>query len=293
MPYLDVCAICQLVWLDTKEYEALPKIQREQTFESRLPQEAREKLALLELDAIREEARGEDWGGDVPEASWQLLPGILGMPVEQDVPRIRQLPWVTWVLALLISAVSIMALSDLQNIVQDYGLIPNQLGRYGGLTFLTAFFLHGGVLHLLGNMYFFVVFGDNVEERLGRWKFLLLLICATMAGHMLHILGEPRGNVPCIGASGGISGIIVFYALTFPRARLGLLVWICLWFRWIRMPAYAMLIIWIGLQVFGACEQVSGVSNVSSLAHLGGASMGFFFWFLSKPFREGSYSKHK
>jgi membrane associated rhomboid family serine protease len=287
-PYIDVCSVCQFVWFDTTEYEALPKIPRKPTFEERLPQEAREKLAMLELDTIREEVRGSDWGQGGPEQAWQWLPGILGMPVEQDVAPIRQLPWMTWLLALVISAISIMAFSDLRNAVQDYGLIPMQWGRYGGLTFLTSFFLHGGILHLLGNMYFFLVFGDNVEDYLGKWSFLLLLLCATVAGHALHIVGDPRGGIPCIGASGGISGIIVFYALKFPRARLGILVRIYMWFRWIRMPAYAMLVIWIGFQAFGVYMQTAGFSNVSSLAHLGGAAVGLLFWILTSESKPGN-----
>jgi membrane associated rhomboid family serine protease len=204
------------------------------------------------------------------------------MPIEQDVDRVVKQPWVTWSLAALITVVSVAAFFDLKNVVFDFGLIPAKAARYGGLTFITSFFLHGGIFHLLGNLYFLMVFGDNVEEWLGRRRYVLLLICASLAGDMLHVLYESGSEIPCIGASGGISGVIVFYALRFPRARLGFLIRIYLWFKWIRMPAYAMLVIWFAMQLFGAWTQIAGISNVSSLAHIGGAAVGFIFWLVMR-----------
>lgn len=91
------------------------------TVEERLPQEARERLALLELDAIREAARGDDWGQDAPDEWWHLVPALLGMPVEQDVERPHQMPWMTWSIALLISVVSVMAFSACICDVLDVG----------------------------------------------------------------------------------------------------------------------------------------------------------------------------
>ncbi len=279
---LDVCTGCQFIWFDPAEYESLPLIPQELTWEQRLPPKAREELALLEMESIREKARGGDWGEETPDAWWQWIPGLLGMPIEQEIERPRHVPWLTWMLTLLISTVSILAFFDLEATVKAFGLVPAQFGRSGGLTLLSSFLLHGGAFHLIGNMYFLLVFGDNVEDWLGKGRFLLLLIFASLAGDALHVLGDPHSSVPCIGASGGISGVIAFYALAFPRARLGVLVHVYLWFRWIRMPAYAMFIIWTLLQAYGAWAQLAGFSNVSSLAHLGGAAVGFVFWLLSR-----------
>jgi membrane associated rhomboid family serine protease/Zn-finger nucleic acid-binding protein len=279
---LDVCTVCQFVWFDASEYEALPAIERTPQLEEKLSPEAREKLALLEVDTIMERARGSDWGNDSPEEWWQWIPALLGMPVEHEAALLRRLPLVTWSLALLITIVSVFAFSDIEGVVDGLGLIPARTGRYGGLTLLTSFFLHGGLFHLIGNVYFLLVFGDNVEDWLGRWRYALLLACSALVGDALHVLANPESTVPCIGASGGISGVIAFYALRFPRARLGMLVRIHYWFRWVRMPAYAMFLVWVGVQAFGVWAQLAGFSNVSSLAHIGGACVGFVFWLVTR-----------
>lgn len=126
------------------------------------------------------------------------------------------------------------------------------------------------------------MFGDNVEDFLGHARYALLLVGASLAGDLIHIFFEPKGELPCIGASGGISGVIMFYALQFPRARLVQMFRFGLVIRWVRFSAWTAILVWIGLQLFGVWEQISGVSNVSALAHLGGAAFGAGFWFLSR-----------
>ncbi len=133
-------------------------------------------------------------------------------------------------------------------------------------------------MHLVGNMYFLLIFGDNVEEFLGRPRFLLLMLLATLLGDCFHLVADPSATTPCIGASGGISGVIVFYALQFPKARLGFLLRFC----WVKMPAYFALVLWLLYQMVLATFQVSGFSRVSALAHLGGATAGFLFWCWSR-----------
>jgi len=142
--------------------------------------------------------------------------------------------------------------------------------------------LHGGILHLIGNMYFFLVFGDNVEDWLGEKRYLLLILFSLLAGDIFHILGDPSSTIPVIGASGGISGIIAYYALKFPHARLGILFGYYFHYDWIKMPAYVMFVIWIVLQMVGVWQQLAGYSNVSSLAHLGGAAVGVIFWYFTR-----------
>ncbi len=280
--HLDVCTVCQFVWFDPSEYEAIPVIPGQPTIEDRLPREAREKLAILQLEGIREDAHGDEWGRTSPDAWWHWIVGVLGMPIEQDVPALRRLPWMTWGLVLLTCIVSVASFSDLNNVILQFGLVPAHFTRYGGLTFVTSFLLHGGAFHLIGNMYFLLVFGDNVEDWLGKWRFLVLLACAAVVGDLVHIFGNLDSTVPCVGASGGISGIITFYALKFPHARLGLLFRVGPFFRWVRMPAFGMFMLWIGMQCIGVWSQLAGFSNVSSLAHLGGVGVGFLFWLLTR-----------
>jgi membrane associated rhomboid family serine protease len=89
---------------------------------------------------------------------------------------------------------------------------------------------------------------------------------------------EPRSLVPCIGASGGISAVLVFYALQFPRAKLGFLLFIAWQFRWIYIPAWGALLLWLLMQMLGVFLQLRGFSNVAATAHLGGSAIGFVLW---------------
>ncbi len=275
---LDICRSCQFLWFDPHEFEQLPEKPPVSKPETEIPPKVREQMALLEVHSIAERARESDSDDEQPDEAWKWLPAMLGLPVEHEVHPIRSWPWVTWSLTAATVIVSLLAFSQIESIVQEFGMIPNQAGRYGGLTFLTSFFLHAGVLHLVGNMYFLLVFGDNVEDHLGWLRYLLLLVGAALVGDLIHILAEPRSTIPAIGPSGGISGVIVYYALQFPRARLGFFVRWGYFFRWFYMPAWTALICWLLLQAFGAYQQVTGFSNVSALAHLGGASVGLLCW---------------
>jgi len=107
------------------------------------------------------------------------------------------------------------------------------------MTFLTSFFLHADILHLVGNMYLLLAFGGGVEDYLSRKRFGLLLIAATLAGGLGHTILDPHSNIPLIGASGGISGIITFYALQFPRSRLGFFIQ----YRWGTIPVWGAFIL--------------------------------------------------
>jgi membrane associated rhomboid family serine protease len=174
--------------------------------------------------------------------------------------------------------VSVWAFFNLDSAVENFGMVPAHAFRYGGATFITSFFLHGGWMHLLGNLYFFLLFGGEVEDFLGRRRFLLLVFLATVVGHLFHICGDPRSDLPCIGASGGISGVLVFYACQFPRARLGFFFWFLRGLGWVRVPAWAVFGLWLLLQLRGALYQMHGFSSVSSLAHIGGVTTGFLLW---------------
>ena len=195
-----------------------------------------------------------------------------------DEQHSKHWPWVTWILSAFIIFVSVMAMPNLQGSIERYGLVPAKFGRYGGLTFLTSVVLHGGIFHLLSNMYFFLVFGDNVEEWLGRFHFTFLLLTAAIVGGIFHILSDPSSMTPCVGASGAISGVLAFYALKFPHAKLG----IFLNFKWLHFPASWMFLFWVAMQLLGTYKQIFHASHVSALAHLGGACVGFVFWLVTR-----------
>jgi membrane associated rhomboid family serine protease len=268
---LDSCRACGVVWFDPREFEAVPEggVEPIEKIELR----GREALALHKARRIGEDARNAD---ATPEETWKWLPGVLGLPVELDAPELSRPPLATWGVSAVVALVSLLAFIDLDSAVQQFGFIPAEFWRYGGATFLTAFFLHGGFLHLASNLYFLFIFGDNVEDFLGYRRFGLLLLFSTLAGNLLHFLANPSAMVPCIGASGGISGVLAFYALKFPRVHVGF----CFWIRaaWLQVPAWAAFAIWLALQGIGVLEQFGGFSHASALAHLGGVLAGVAAW---------------
>lgn len=285
-PLVDVCRLCHFVWFDAGEIATLQP-RPVAPAAPPMPAEAREAIAMLEIKRIADEAEGSDFAAEPPDEWWKQIAAFFGVPVEFDAPPAQSRPWLTWILGLTIVLVGLATIGDLRTWVNEYGLIPAQAGRHHGLTFLTSFFLHAGVIHLLGNLYFLLVFGDNVEEFLGRTRYLLLIAVAALVGDLLHIAADPRATIPSIGASGGIAGVIVFYALQFPRIRLGFLLRYWFYFRWVRLPAWFALVLWLGFQLLGAAQQLAGMTAVSSLAHLGGAAVGLLAWLLWRKMETG------
>jgi membrane associated rhomboid family serine protease/Zn-finger nucleic acid-binding protein len=277
---VDVCQHCHFIWFDAHEVDTLVPRQPNPVAPE-LPQKAREMLAIAEVERLAKEAEGPDFDSAPPDESWKQIAAFLGAPVEFDtVPQGRR-PWVTWLLGTLIIGASVFAFTRLHEMVNQFGLIPAEATRLYGLTFVTSFFLHAGIIHLVGNMYFLLVFGNDVENFLRPLRYLLLIALAAFVGDLAHVALDPRSQTPCIGASGGIAGVITFYALNFPRVRLGFLMrWGYVWFHWIRLPAWFVFVLWFLFQFIGALEQRAGISSVSSIAHLGGATVGVIAWLL-------------
>jgi membrane associated rhomboid family serine protease len=269
---LDACKACGSVWFDPQEFEAVPANAPVAAEELHL--RAREVIAVEQVRQIGERAAQEA----EPDELWKTIPALFGFPVETGVAPPARRPWLTWSVAALIVAISLAAFSNLGTAVARFGFIPSEAWRWGGLTSLTSFFLHADLWHLVGNLYFLLIFGDNVEDFLGRRRTLLLLLVATLVGDGVHALAQPGSTTPCVGASGGISGIIAFYALQFPRARLGFLFRYYVHFRWLQIPAWGALVLWLGVQSLGVSLELSGHSHVAATAHLGGAFIGFIAW---------------
>lgn len=276
---LDSCRPCGVVWFDPQEFELIP----EGAIESQDALQLRgiEAMAKYRLEQQRREYEGDD----EPDAEWKTIPAIFGFPVETYTDPLQRWPWFTWSLSAIIAILSIWAFFHLQTAVDLFGLVPADAFRLGGLTWLSSFFLHGGIWHLAGNLYFLLIFGDNVEDYLGRWRYALLILASTVTGDLIHVLAQSHSTTPCIGASGGISGVIVFYALQFPRARLsflfrgyGYIGWRRWGWNWLGIPAWAALVLWLLMQTYAVVAELSGFSHVAATAHLGGAAVGFGLW---------------
>src|SRR4030095_7269662 len=277
---VDVCKHCHFIWFDAHEVDPLvPRQPEPAVVAAELPQKAREMLAIAEVERLSKQAEGPDLDSTAPDESWKQIAAFLGMPVEFDAPEEQRRPWATWLLSAAIFCASLVAFPHLREVVQRFGLIPAEATRLNGLTFVTSFFLHAGIIHLAGNMYFLLAFGHAVENFLRPLRYLVLIAVAALIGDLAHIALDPRSQVPCIGASGGIAGVITFYALNFPRMRLAFLMrWGYVWFRWIRLPAWFVFVLWILFQLVGTLEQKAGMSSISSAAHLGGAAVGVLAW---------------
>lgn len=135
------------------------------------------------------------------------------------------------------------------------------------LTLITSVFLHGGFMHLIGNMLFLWVFGDNVEDAMGHRRFIAFyLLCGVLAS-LAHLWSDPSSAVPTVGASGAISGVLGAYFVLHPKAKVWVLV---LSVVPLKLPTYAIIGGWAGLQVFNAFYAESGTTDVAWWAHVGG-----------------------
>jgi membrane associated rhomboid family serine protease len=267
---VEVCRICEFVWFDAGETQTLqarplPKPKPQVV----LPQEAREAIALAKVQQLAEQARGSDFDSGPPDEWRKSIAAFFGMPVEFDAPAKKRRPAVTWFLAGLIVTASVHAFFHLQEAVKLFGLIPAEAFRLHGLTFVTSFFLHSGIIHLVGNIYFLLVFGDDVENFLGPLRYIALIAIASLRwGSLAHCIGSDLHH-SLYRCQRGIAGLITFYALAFPQAKIGFLWRYFYYFRWIRLPAWFVFVLWILFQIIGAYEQKIGISSVSSFAHLG------------------------
>jgi membrane associated rhomboid family serine protease len=146
------------------------------------------------------------------------------------------------------------------------------------ITVFTSLFMHGGLLHLAGNMLFLWIFGNNVEDAMGPVKFVLFYLLAGLAATAGQTLVDPHSAVPNIGASGAIAGVLGGYLVLFPRARVVTVIFIIFFFTIVELPAMIFLVIWFGQQIlFGYLGLTSGTGNgggVAYFAHIGGFAFG-------------------
>jgi len=152
-------------------------------------------------------------------------------------------------------------------------------------TIISSMFIHGGLLHLLSNMLFLWVFGDNVEDRLSHIRYLIFYLTCGIAGALAHIMSNIYSKLPCIGASGAISGVMGAYMLFFPMARIKTLLILGIFIQIVNIPALLMIGYWIFIQVvLGISEIGAEGSGIAWFAHIGGFATGFLF----ALFRKGS-----
>jgi membrane associated rhomboid family serine protease len=188
--------------------------------------------------------------------------------------------------------------------MMEYGLVPLRFvlsyKMEGGVfanavvPLFSSIFMHGGWLHLIGNMWFLWIFGDNVEDRLGHGKYLLFYLLCGVGACLAQIMFHPSSRIPVVGASGAISGVLGAYLVSFPHARVRTLLIILVFIRFVELPAFIFLMIWFLFQFISGASQwgSSGdLGGVAYWAHMGGFFFGLILvWILpkSRSFRDRS-----
>jgi len=207
-------------------------------------------------------------------------------PLKDNVES-ESLPVITWLIIALNIFVFLIELSvgpqNIESFLQTYGLVPAnffaQLGPSAGMHILSSMFLHAGWGHLIGNMWFLFIFGDNVEDRMGHFRYLFFYLLAGLAAALAQMFVSPGSHIAMIGASGAISGVLGAYLLFYPDARVLSLVPMGYYSRTIEVPAIFFLGLWFVIQLFtGIIPLAAGMSQdnggVAFWAHVGGFVFG-------------------
>ncbi len=213
------------------------------------------------------------------------------LPLKDENPTVNK-PVVTIAIIVINSLVFLYSIfkpgQGFQIFIYQYGLIPYELVHMTELTpqfsspiWMTPFtsmFIHSGWLHIGGNMLFLWIFGNNIEDQLGPIKFIFFYIASGLAAVVLFVVFSPNSEVPMIGASGAIAGVLGAYLYLFPRARVLTVVWVFFFIRIVRLPASFMLGFWFLYQLFMSITSTGGGGGVAWLAHVGGFGFGYV-WF--------------
>ena len=199
------------------------------------------------------------------------------IPIGDDNSQRRLFPIVTWLIVIANVLVYLLELAGGDNFVYTWSFTPAYFSQNPMAFFITIFtsmFMHAGWMHLGGNMLYLLIFGDNVEDRFGHFKFLVFYILCGIGATFAQYIVAPFVEVPNLGASGAIAGVLAAYLLLFPgqKVRVLLAAWI------VRLPAILVIGAWIGLQLLSGLGSLSsiGASNggVAYMAHIGGFAAG-------------------
>jgi membrane associated rhomboid family serine protease len=179
---------------------------------------------------------------------------------------------------------------------QHYGLVPYEITtgkaiypsiKPAWLTFISSIFLHGGWMHLIGNMLFFWIFGNNIEDYTGSIGFIFFYIIGGIVASFTQILTDPLSKVPVIGASGAIAAVMGAYFYLFPTARIKSLVFLFYFFTFVEVPAFIFLLLWFIMQLFSGFASFGSAISVAVWAHIGGFIFGFLTAVILKASRRG------
>ena len=218
-------------------------------------------------------------------------------PLRDTIPS-RTFPFVTVSLIIINLVVFFYELSlgeDLNTFLNTFSIIPSRFQNLViqppiqllplGFSLFSSVFIHGGWMHVIGNMWYLWIFGDNIEDSTGHWRFLIFYILCGMLAGIMHILMNPFSTIPTIGASGAIAGVMGAYFLLFPKSKILTLIFIFIFIQIIEIPAVFFLGFWILLQfISGSMSKglVESGGGVAWWAHIGGFLVGLTLILLFK-----------
>ncbi len=219
------------------------------------------------------------------------------IPLKDTIPS-RTVPVVNYMLIIINAVIFLFEVSlparELQALIQTFGVIPHKFIYLGQIDapfliriypLFTSMFLHGGWFHIVGNMWFLWIFGDNVEDRMGHVRYFFFYIISGVGAALAHIFLTPQSTAPTIGASGAIAGVMGAYFILYPQARVITMIIIFFFIDIIEVPAFLFLGVWFILQFFqGTFSLMAGPSagGVAWWAHFGGFLIGASLVFLFK-----------
>lgn len=212
----------------------------------------------------------------------------------RDCLRPKRYPYVNVMLIALTLVIYLweatLSQKELMQVAYNYAIIPIEFNIRIPNSFseivawyplVTSMFLHSGWMHVLGNMLYLWVFGDNVEDRLGHGRYLLFYLTAGIIGGMAQVVADPALTIPVLGASGAVAGVLGAYLISYPRARVETLLPP---FFIVRIRALVFILFWFGLQLLnGVASLAGGLNQVAWWAHIGGFLGGIGLLFLLKP----------
>jgi membrane associated rhomboid family serine protease len=214
------------------------------------------------------------------------------IPLRDVIPS-RTTPYITVTLIVLNALAWFYELAVPKDLLpvflQTYGVVP---AYFSAPTLVTSMFLHGSWSHVIGNMWFLWIFGDNIEDRLGHGRFVLFYLICGIGAAAGHILMEPRSMLPTIGASGAIAGVMGAYFVLYPHSRVLTLVPLFIYWEIVELPAIFLLGFWFLMQLFGAgigtISSTSGAESggIAFMAHIAGFALGALIVFVFRKSRQ-------
>ncbi len=204
-------------------------------------------------------------------------------PLKDDVPSYSQpIVNISLIIANVLVFIYELHVPNFRAFIYNHAFIPAMLFQYHDIfhsliRMFFSMFLHGGFLHILGNMWFLWIFGDNVEDKLGHTNYLLFYLAGGMVAAVAQGVAAPFSDIPMIGASGAISAVVGAYFVFFPRARILSLVPIFIFITFLWIPAWLFIVFWFFIQYFNGILSISShyMGGVAWFAHIGGFLFGF------------------